>query len=115
MIVSSIKNRIRFVDANIKNQDTADKIEKSLKNLEGVESIRINKVIGSLLINYNEEKTSEIELINSLKEYIDISEQSIEERNKDINSFKASSYLDKISSVFRKSLRMKRYKWGRSI
>lgn len=103
MIVSSIKGRIRFSDENIKNQETADKIKNVLKDLEGVESIRINELIGTLLINYDNEKITEIQLLEILKEDIDIRQKPKENLSKD------NQYLDKAVDVVKKNLNRKTY------
>lgn len=108
MIVSSIKGRIRLVDDNIKNLETADKIKKALKDLEGLESIRVNEVIGSLLLNYDQDKITEIQILEILKEYIDIRQKPKENPSGD------NIYIDKAVDVVKKNLNRKKYSWGGS-
>lgn len=108
MIVSSIKGRIRFSDENIKNQETADKIKNVLKDLEGIESIRLNELIGTLLITYDNEKITEIQLLEILKEDIDIRQKPKENLSKD------NQYLDKAVDVVKKNLNRRKYSWDGS-
>ena len=107
MIVSSIQGRIRFSDENIKNLEVADKINKSLESLGGIENIRINRVIGSLLINYDEEKTSLIEITNLLKEYI-----NTEYKPKEIES-PNYNYIKKAIETFRAEIAQQNHGKGR--
>ena len=109
MIVSSIQGRIRFSDENIKNLEVADKINKSLESLEGIENIRINRVIGSLLVNYDEEKTSLMEITNLLKEYIDT-----EYRPKEIQSSNYN-YIKKAIETFRTEVGNQNHKKGKGM
>ncbi len=108
MIVSSIKGRIRFLDENIKREEKADKIINRLKNLEGIESIRVNRVIGSLLINYDEASISHIHLLEILKEDIDIRQEEKTSPSEE------DGYLNKTMDVLKKNLNRKKYSWGGS-
>ncbi len=103
MIVSSIKGRIRFLDENIKREEKADKIINRLKNLEGIESIRVNRVIGSLLINYDEASISHIHLLEILKEDIDIRQEEKTSPSEE------DGYLNKTMDVLKKNLNRKKY------
>lgn len=99
MIVSSIKNRVRFSDENIKNKETREKIEKSLEDLQGIEDIRITEKIGTLLINYDEDKIKILEITDSLKEYIDITEKPVNYGSEENN------YINKAVGLVKKGKR----------
>lgn len=107
MIVSSIHGRIRFSDENIKRSETADKINKSLESLEGIENIRINGVIGSLLVNYDEEKTNLVEITNLLKKYIDIDYEPREIQPQKYN------YIDKAIEVVKNEMGNQKQRTGK--
>ena len=103
MIVSSIEGRVRFKDENIKDRETVKNIKKSLKELDGIESIRVNDIIGSLLIKYDSGKINIIDIVEQLREYIDTSKDTSREdssRNNGIN--------EKIER-FKDGLKIKRY------
>ena len=107
MIVSSINGRIRFSDENIKNSEVADKINKSLEGLEGIENVRINGVIGSLLINYNEKKILLIEIVNILKKYIDVEYKPKEEE------FPKNNYMNKAVKMVKNEMGNQKHKKGK--
>ena len=103
MIVSSIEGRVRFKDENIKDFVTVKKIKESLKELDGIESIRVNDIIGSLLIKYDSEKINIIDIVEPLREYIDTSKDTSRE-----DSSSNSSINEKIEK-FKDGLKIKRY------
>lgn len=107
MIVSSINGRIRFSDENIKNVEIADKINKSLESLEGIENIRINERIGSLLINYDEEKILLIEIVNILKAYIDV------EYNPKEIQLPRNNHMDKAVEILKNEMGNQNHKKGK--
>ena len=103
MIVSSIEGRVRFKDENIKDFETVKKIKESLKELDGIESIRVNDIIGSLLIKYDSGKINIIDIVEPLREYIDTSKDTSRE-----DSSSNSSINEKIEK-FKDGLKIKRY------
>ena len=103
MIVSSIEGRVRFKDENIKDRETVKNIKKSLKELDGIESIRVNDIIGSLLIKYDSGKTNIIDIVEQLREYIDTSKDTSRG-----DSSSNSSINEKIEK-FKDGLKIKRY------
>lgn len=103
MIVSSIEGRVRFKDENIKDFETVKKIKESLKELDGIESIRVNDIIGSLLIKYDSGKINIIDIVEPLREYIDTSKDTSRE-----DSSSNSGINEKIEK-FKDGLKIKRY------
>lgn len=98
MIVSSIKNRVRFLDENIKNEQIRDGIKNELKSLDGLKDIRMTKEIGSLLINYDQEKLPLDKIKDYLRDYIDVTEQVKDETNKKFD------YMNKAANIVKKGM-----------
>ena len=107
MIISSIKNRVRFSDENIKKEYIRNEIEKSLKSLDGIKDIRMTKEIGSLLINYDQEKLKLEQITDSLKDYIDVTEQA---KDKTTNK---SDYINKAANIVKKGMGSGKGKGGK--
>ncbi len=74
--IHDIPGRLRIKTPLIKrNQDMAEDAQRALRFTDGIDSISVNIVTGSIVINYDKNIISSMEIINILKErgYIDIS------------------------------------------
>lgn len=67
MIVSAIDGRIRYVDPILQNDTMADGIESSLEKIYGVSRVEVNRIVGSLLVQYAGNDTCRRSILKTLK------------------------------------------------
>ncbi|WP_294705048.1 HMA2 domain-containing protein [uncultured Fusobacterium sp.] len=76
-----IKGRIRLkIDSLMENEIKSQELKGRLLGLNGIENVSINVLIGSTLINFNEEIIDPITLIGVVLNILDLEEKVFEKR-----------------------------------
>ncbi len=70
MVASFVEGRIRIRHISLKNQDTLGKAVETLKANNGIELIKPNRNVGSLLVFYDKALTKTDEILDALHSYL---------------------------------------------